>query len=64
MLYDPIRMKVWCREEMIAVCASYQDIRTECSSVRICSVGLGLGQHDRFGHDRGHLTPLVGGTRS
>lgn len=27
-------------------------------------LGLGLGQHDGFGHDRGHLTPLVGGTRS
>lgn len=30
----------------------------------IRSVGLGLRQHDRFSHDRGHLTPLVGGTRS
>lgn len=26
--------------------------------------GFGGGQHDRFRHDWGRLTPLVGGTRS
>jgi len=54
-----------CREQMIEVCrVSYQAIRTESWSEWIWPVGLGLWQHDGFRHDRGHPTPLVGGTRS
>lgn len=43
---------------------SYQAVGTQCGSVWIWAVGLRLGQHDWFGHDGGHLTPLVGRTGS
>lgn len=43
---------------------SYQDIRAESRSVWIWAGHLRLGQHDGLRHDRGNLTPLVGGTGS